>query len=51
MVRNIKIVCFWDRIVHLVVNILLMSAGGLVVIGGGQFKMVSCVQEIMVESM
>lgn len=35
MVGNIEIgVCFWDRMVYLVVNILLMSAGGPVEIGG-----------------
>lgn len=43
MVGNIEIgVCFWDRAVYLVVNILLMSAGGPVEIGG-QFN-VLCIQ-------
>lgn len=51
MVGNIEIgVCFVDRVIYLVVSILLMSAGGLVGIGCGQFNILGCVQEIMVQS-
>lgn len=36
MVGNIKIgVWFWDKMVHLLVNILLVSAGGPMEIGSG----------------
>lgn len=43
-------VCFQDRMVHLIVKILLVSAGGPTDIGSGQFKMLGCVQEGVVEN-